>query len=55
MTIFLQDNNRPAAGIMCFKKVGPSHFAERESQIGGSVVRWKSSAKTSHLSKAQTR
>jgi hypothetical protein len=45
----------PHAGNICFKKLGLSHFEGRESQIGGSVVRRKFSAKTPKLLKPKKR
>jgi hypothetical protein len=58
MEIFKQQSiskNSPAAANICFKKVGLSHFAGGESQIGGSVPGKKFSAKTPHLLKAKRR
>lgn len=44
-----------AAGNICFKKLGLRHFAGRESQIGGSVLRRKFSANIPQLRKAKAR
>jgi hypothetical protein len=40
---------------ICFKKLGLSHFAGGESQIGGSVLRRKFSANIPQLLKAAKR
>jgi hypothetical protein len=45
---------KPAANV-CFKKVGLCHISGRESQIGGSVLQKKFSAKIPHLLKAKGR
>jgi hypothetical protein len=52
-TYHLTLNDSPAAANICFKKMGLSHFAGRESQIGCSVQRRKFSAKTPQLLKAK--
>ncbi len=55
MTAYLTTETHQQRPTFALKKVGLSHFAGRESQLGGSVLRKKFSTKFPHLLKAKRR